>query len=143
MSTVQAFHMHCQIILALCTPAWIEPTSHTSSSYLLLLDSMWHSFVFYFLEIDGRQWKPPCTGGYKVVINQAGTCRKRNKIQSYSRITIGLTIRRWIQMLYIPQDVFSGLMCTFKLLPSQHTNTSIWHARPYTRTSGRPAYGHT
>jgi len=40
-------------------------------------------------------------------------------------------------------DVFSGLVCTFKLLTSQHPNTSIWHARPYTRTFWRPAYGHT
>jgi len=25
---------------------------------------------------------------------------------------------------------FSGLACTFKLLPSKHTVTGIWHARP-------------
>jgi len=46
-------------------------------------------------------------------------------------------------MSYISHDIFSGLACTFKLLPTQHTDTSIWHARPYARTFWRPAYGHT
>jgi len=34
---------------------------------------------------------------------------------------------------------FSGLACTNKLLPSKHTQTSIWHARPHASTFERPA----
>jgi len=29
---------------------------------------------------------------------------------------------------------FSGLACTFKLLPSKHTETSTWNARLFTST---------
>jgi len=35
---------------------------------------------------------------------------------------------------------FSGLVWTLTLLPSKHTVTTIWHARPF--TFQRPAYGH-
>jgi len=29
---------------------------------------------------------------------------------------------------------FSGLVWMFKLQPSKHTETGIWHARPFTNT---------
>jgi len=36
---------------------------------------------------------------------------------------------------------FSSLAWTFKLLPSNYTETSIWHARPFVSTFYRPAHG--
>jgi hypothetical protein len=36
---------------------------------------------------------------------------------------------------------FSGLVWTFKLLPSTHTEMSIWHAGSFASTFQRPAYG--
>jgi len=34
---------------------------------------------------------------------------------------------------------FSGLAYTNKLLPSKHTETSVWRARPHDSTFERPA----
>jgi len=39
-----------------------------------------------------------------------------------------------MSVVYVDGLSFSGLMWTFKLLPSKHTETSIWHARPFSST---------
>jgi len=36
---------------------------------------------------------------------------------------------------------FYGLTWALKLLPSKHTDTNIWHARPFASTFYRQAYG--
>jgi hypothetical protein len=38
---------------------------------------------------------------------------------------------------------FSGSAQIFKLLLSKHTDSSVWHATPFARTSEMLVYGHT
>jgi len=37
-------------------------------------------------------------------------------------------------VVFYDSPSFSGLAWTFKLLPSKHTETSTWNARPFTST---------
>ena len=56
---------------------------------------------------------------------------------------LDLNIRRQISVPTVSRDKlsFSGLAQTFKLLSSKHTESSIWHARPFATTFQRQEYG--